>query len=64
MGREVGPRSEGLIYVEKEVWYEKGVWPLRKLSCADLFWTRRKYMGRMCVCVTETVKNDKDFYVK
>jgi hypothetical protein len=49
MGREVGPRVEGLIYVEKEVWYEKGMWPLRKLSCVDLLRAMGKYMGRMCM---------------
>lgn len=49
MGREVGPRVEGLIYVEKEVWYEKGMWPFRKLSCVDLLRAMGKYMRRMCM---------------
>lgn len=49
MGREVGFRVEGFIYVEKEVWYEKGMWFLRKLSCVDLFRVMGKYMGRMCM---------------
>lgn len=50
MEKEVGPRAEGLIYVEKKVLpYEKGAWPLRQLSCVDLLQAMGKYVGRICV---------------